>query len=245
MTGFDVDGILFDLGSTLLEYETIPWSILDVNCIDSAHKFLEKGGYNIPPIDQFWSKHREIWNQYRCDAAETLKEWRINDAITDLLNTFDISGNGKLTDQFFEAFYAPISRQLSIFGDTHTVLQRLKSGGKRIGLVSNTYFPEKYHLDELRRFNLLDLFDFTIFSVSFGYRKPHQSIYTRAAELLEIEPARILFVGDRFVEDCLGPQEAGMKAAVKFRPGREYPDSMRESQVVVGALTDLLNYISV
>ena len=55
MNKFDVDGVLFDMGSTLLEYETIPWSVLNVNCLDAAYKFLEDGGYDLPPVDRFWS----------------------------------------------------------------------------------------------------------------------------------------------------------------------------------------------
>lgn len=244
MIKYEIDGILFDLGSTLLEYETIPWSVLDVNCLNSGYDFLKKGGYDIPSIDEFWANHIEIWQRYRESAAETLEEWRIVDAVKDLLSSFNIKNNGKLPEQFFEAYYTPVSRQLSVFADALTVLQRLKQKGKHIGLVSNTYFPEEYHINELRRFGLLTYLDFTIFSVAFGYRKPHPAIYGRALELLGTEPGRTLFVGDRYVEDCAGPGKVGMHAIIKYRPGREYPDPMKEGQVVVNSLTEVLEYIA-
>ena len=241
---YDVDGVLFDLGSTLLEYETIPWSVLDVNCIDSGYRYLQANDFRLPPIDEFWTRHVEIWDNYRKRSAETLEEWRITDAIAELLESFNIKNNGKLTNRFFDAYYAPISRQLSVFADAPMLLESLKSQGKKIGLVSNTYFPEDYHIRELKRFNLLRFFDFTIFSVTFGFRKPHQSIYKRASELLGIEPSGILFVGDRYIEDCRGPIESGMNDVIKYREGRDYPHPMNDGQIVIRSLTELLNYIA-
>ncbi|PKK84476.1 MAG: hypothetical protein CVT49_02560 [candidate division Zixibacteria bacterium HGW-Zixibacteria-1] len=244
MTKYSIDGILFDLGSTLLEYETIPWSVLDVNCVNAGYEFLKKDGYKLPPIDHFWARYVEIWGRYRERSAESLEEWRIIDAVKDLLGSFEIKNNGPLPDRFFEAYYTPVSRQLSIFADAPSVLKSLKSRGKRIGLVSNTYFPEEYHIGELQRFGLLSFFDFTIFSVSFGYRKPHSAIYKKALDLLETEPARTLFVGDRYLEDCEGPAGAGMHTIIKYRAGREYPDPMKPGQIVVESLTKLLDYIA-
>lgn len=239
-----IDGVLFDLGSTLLEYETIPWSILDVNCLNSGYDFLQKSGYAVPPIDKFWANQVEIWQRYRERAAETLEEWRIVDAVKDLLSSFNIKDNGRLPEKFFEAYYTPVSRQLSVFADALSVLQKLKEKGKRIGLVSNTYFPEDYHINELKRFGLLTCLDFTIFSITFGYRKPHPTIYGRALELLGTEPERTLFIGDRYMEDCAGPAAAGMHTIIKYRHGREYPDLMKEGRIVVNSLTEILEYIA-
>ena len=244
MQRLNIDGVLFDLGSTLLEYETIPWSVLDVNCIDSGYRYLKSEDYKIPPVDEFWSRHVEIWDHHRQKSADTLKEWRITDAITELLDSFAIKCDGKLTDQFFDAYYAPISRQLSVFADAPMVLESLQSWGKKIGLVSNTYFPKDYHIRELRRFGLLHYFDFTIFSVNFGFRKPHPSIYSKASELLDIEPANTLFVGDRYIEDCRGPREFGMHAIIKYREGRDYPGSMDKNQIIIRSLAELLKYIA-
>ncbi|MEW5923837.1 MAG: HAD family hydrolase [Candidatus Zixiibacteriota bacterium] len=241
---YEIDGILFDLGSTLLEYETLPWNVLDVNCINSGYSFLRQSGYTVPPIDKFWANHVEIWQRYRERAFETLEEWCIIDAVKDLLGSFNINGNGRLPEQFFEAYYAPVSRQLSIFADAHSVLQKLKTSGKRIGLVSNTYFPEEYHIEELKRFGLFPYLNFTVFSVTFGYRKPHPSIYGKALELLETEPKKTLFVGDRYVEDCEGPRVAGMHTIIKYRTGKEYPELIKEGQIIVYSLTEMLEYIA-
>jgi len=194
---FDVDGVIFDLGSTLLEYETIPWSVLDVNCIDAGYAFLQQNNYQLPPIDEFSQRHQEITNRYRDESAKTLKEWLITDACHELLQSCNLNEGYDLAERFFEAYYSPISRQLTLFADAHYILESVRSMDKKIGLVSNTYFPEEYHIRELERFGLVKYFDAMIFSVSFGYRKPHPSIYKKAGDLLATLPERLLFVGDR------------------------------------------------
>ena len=240
---FDIDGIIFDLGSTILEYETLPWSVLDVNGFDAGYDFLKNNGHPLPPIESLWDKYIEIKQKYRDEAARSLKEWCITDAIREFLEALEISDGIAAADGFFEAFYGPISKQLTLFADAHSVLDNLRSNGKRIGLVSNTIFPEEYHLRELDRFDLTGRFDFLVFSVTFGYRKPHPSIYGRAIDLMAARPDRLLFVGDRYHEDVRGPRQNGMHAILKYRVGREYPDPLPGDLIVVESLTELLPFI--
>jgi putative hydrolase of the HAD superfamily len=240
---FDVDGVIFDLGSTLLEYETIPWSRLDVECVAAGLDFLRRHRYEAPPPDAFMNKLRVLWRQYRDESARTLREWRIIDGLQKLLSGFNLNGGKELAAQFFDAFYQPVSRQLSLFADAPTVLKELKRRNKNLGLVSNTIFPEEYHQRELKEFGLKDFLDFTIFSVTFGYRKPHPAIYERALQLSGLEPDRLLFVGDRYLEDYAGPRERGLHAVLRYRKGRDYPDYLPDDVVVIKSLTELLDYI--
>jgi len=95
----------------------------------------------------------------------------------------------------------------------------------------------------LKRYGLLDYFDFTIFSVEFGYRKPHPSIYARAIELIDSPPEKLFFVGDRYIEDCAGPKKSGLTPILKYREGREYPDPLPEDLIVVKTLSEIIPYI--
>lgn len=241
---FDIDGVIFDLGSTLLEYETIPWSVLDVSCIDAGYSFLRGNNYRLPPIEEFSRRYLEIREKYREWSVRTLKEWMITDVFHELLQSFNVDGGFDLAEEFFEAYYYPISRQLTLFADASFVLNSLRSMDKKIGLVSNTYFPEQYHIRELERFGLLEYFDAMIFSVNFGYRKPHPSIYKKIGDLLDTSPDRLLFVGDRYIEDCQGPRENGLHAILKYREGRDYPDPLPDNLPVIGPLIELLAYIT-
>jgi len=240
---FKVDGILFDLGSTLLEYETIPWSILDIKALEAGYAFLKEEGYSVPEPEKFGEKYLEIRTRIRDASAITLREWKMSELDEEFLRSLNINGGPELAARFFDSYYQPISRQLTLFADAHHVLRKIRSMGKKIGLVSNTFFPEEYHIRELDRFELTRYFDFTLYSVTFGYRKPHPAIFRRAIDLMKLLPEQLLFIGDRFREDYLGAKENGMNAILKYREGREYPDPFPEDVIVVHSLAESLDYI--
>jgi len=50
----------------------------------------------------------------------------------------------------------------------------------------------------------------------------------------------LVFVGDRYPEDYLGPRENGIFSVLKYRQGREYPAPLPENIVMVKSLTELL-----
>lgn len=241
---FDIDGVIFDLGSTLLEYETVPWDELNVRCLRAGYNFLQQKGFTLPSPDEFWERQNEIGKRYNHQARETLREWNLIDALSELLESFNIGDGRNTAEEFFQAFYGPISDQLTLFADAATVLRDLKQRGKRIGLVSNTIFPEDCHINELKYFELYKYFDCTIFSVNFGWRKPHPSIYEKAVTLMEQDRERLIFIGDRYIEDVKGPREAGLQAVLKYREGREYPDPLPENVIVVQSLTEFIGLIA-
>jgi putative hydrolase of the HAD superfamily len=240
---FDVDAVIFDLGSTLLEYENIPWVTLNLNCLKNGYEFLKGKGLHVPPMEEFTNTYMKIRDHFREKSAATLREYVVTEPIKILLETTVSDGDVGMAERFFDAYYKPVSSQLSIFADTVTVLNEIKNKDKIIGLVSNTIFPRDYHLAELKKYGIIDCFDFTLFSSSFGYRKPHHKIYAEALRFTALPPEKNLFIGDRYLEDYQGPMENGLKAILKYRKGREYPDPLPESVVMVKSLSDILPLI--
>jgi FMN phosphatase YigB (HAD superfamily) len=236
----NIDGILFDLGSTLLEYENIPWDTLNLRCLHSGFSYLQNKNYLLPEFDFVRNEYIRIRQKYRDFAAETLNEWIITDALRELMLSIGLDGGQELADRFFEAYYRPVANQLTIFADTVTVLSELKNSGYKIGLVSNTIFPENYHNRELDRFGINQFLDFKIFSSSFGFRKPHPSIYKKAIELSGLSSDRLIFVGDRYIEDYTGPRQSGILSILKYRPGREYPSPFPENINMIKSLSELI-----
>jgi FMN phosphatase YigB (HAD superfamily) len=97
-----------------------------------------------------------------------------------------------------------------------------KEKGLKIGLVSNTIFPGKYHLRELKRFGLYPYLDAHFFSSDVGVRKPHPKIFRLVLEELKVDPSEAVFIGDRLKEDVGGAQDVGMKGILKYHQGRDY-----------------------
>lgn len=231
--------VIFDLGSTLIEYETIPWSEMNLYCANSARDYLIKEGYNVPDEEEFHRVYEEVKELYRKKAAETLVEWTVMQAAGDMLKGWNIKVNGDLLDRFFEAYYKPIGRKIFPYDDTLETLEKVKQRYPVIGLVSNTIFPEGAHREELKRFGIEPYLDFAVFSSTFGLRKPHPDIFYKAANLAGYAPSECVYIGDRYLEDVDGPAQIGMPAILKLWDGREYPDDMPESTRTITTLSEL------
>ncbi len=235
--------VIFDLGSTLIEYEEIPWSEMNVFCAESARRFLLKKGYDVPEEHEFHRAFEALKDKYRLKAAETLREWSILTVTKELLESWQIPADDGLVEAFFDAYYQPLGKKIYMYDDVIPTLEWLRAQGVVIGLVSNTIFPERAHVKELKRFGALSYFAFTLFSSSFGTRKPHPDIFYKAANLAGYAPAECVYVGDRFLEDVQGPQEIGMPAVLKLWSKREYPEEVHKGRTI-SALAELREHLA-
>jgi putative hydrolase of the HAD superfamily len=104
-----------------------------------------------------------------------------------------------------------------LYDDVVPVLAALRTRGLRLGLVSNS----ARDMHEFARHHALDV-DVGISSFHHGKTKPHASIFRAALELLELEPAQALMVGDTVEDDVEGARAVGMDALLLDRLGR-YP----------------------
>jgi len=93
-------------------------------------------------------------------------------------------------------------------------VRAIRVGGMLTGLLSNSWSTAHYD-----RELLAELFDDVVISAEVGLHKPQPEIYRLAAERLEVEPSRCLFVDD-LRENCEGAEAVGMRA-IRFRdPGQ-------------------------
>jgi len=231
--------VIFDLGSTLIEYESVSWDELSIMCNANTYDFLQKQGYKLPEKQQYIDLFELAKKKYREEAARSYREWTLHQAIVDLLKELEIEPEDGLVDQIFSASYMPVDKQLYVYDDTIETLQKLRQAVPVIGLLSNTIFPERVHIEELHRFRIDSFFDFKIFSSTFGVRKPHAEIFYHAANLAGYAPGECVYVGDRYLEDVEGPTKIGMAAILKYKGGREYPDEMPQAQRVIHHLAEL------
>jgi len=236
--------VIFDLGSTLIEYEVIPWSEMNLFCTVSARNYLLKKGYEMPDKEEFHQAYEEVKDKYREMASETLVEWTVMQAAGELLRKWNIEVNDNILDRFFDAYYEPLGRRVYAYDDALETLEKVKQRYPVIGLVSNTIFPERAHRRELKRFRIEPYLDFAIFSSSFGLRKPHPEIFYKAANLAGYAPAECVYIGDRYLEDVEGPAKIGMPAILKLWNGREYPEDMPMDTRTISSLSELDRHLN-
>ena len=235
--------IIFDMGSTLIEYETMSWTELSRLCAASARKYLKKNGNELPNEDGFFEAFEAVKNRYRELANANCVEWTIPQATEALFKELNIEFGPEMIDKFFDAYYEPVDKRLFAYDDSIETLERMKEKYGTVGLVSNTIFPERVHHRELKRFGIAKYLDFTIFSSTFGLRKPHPDIFLKAANMAGFAPGECVYIGDRYREDVEGPTGVGMPALLKVRPGREYPEEMPPETRKVDSLRELEKFI--
>jgi putative hydrolase of the HAD superfamily len=235
--------IIFDLGSTLIEYESIPWDELGIHRAESARQFLIRGADDVPDAEAFHDAFARIRAGYRQLAADSLVERDVLMVAARLLEKLKIPNNQELVDGFFDAYYEPVAKRLYVYDDTLRTLSRLRPSYPVMGLISNTVFPERSHRKELKRFGIEQYLDFAVFSSTFKLRKPHPDIFYHAANLAGVGPRECLYIGDRYEEDIQGPRQVGMEAILKVKPDREYPPDMPESVRRIDTLEELLDHV--
>lgn len=235
--------VIFDLGSTLIEYETLGWSELAILATNSTWDFLTSRGYEIPEKEHYTEVFEGIKHRYRNHALKTLDEWTVPQVAAEVLKSLGLEAEEQLVADFFAAYYAPVAEQLYAYDDTIKTLEKIKEKISVVGLISNTIFPEQTHLDELERFGLTSFLNFTLFSSTFGKRKPHEDIFIKATNLAGLAPAECVYVGDRYVEDIEGPAGIGMPAILKVKEGREYPSEMPLATRRIHTLAELEEYL--
>jgi HAD superfamily hydrolase (TIGR01662 family) len=101
-----------------------------------------------------------------------------------------------------------------LYDDVLDTVAALRAAGLRIGLVSNSARDVR----EFARHHGLDV-DAGISSFHHGHTKPHASIFRAVLDLLGVEPAEALMVGDTIADDIDGALALGMRAILLDRDG--------------------------
>jgi putative hydrolase of the HAD superfamily len=105
-----------------------------------------------------------------------------------------------------------------LYDDVAGALAALRSAGLRIGLVSNSARDVR----EFARHHGLEV-DAGISSFHHGRTKPHASIFRAVLDLLGVEPAEAVMVGDSIADDIEGALALKMRAILLDRQ-RVHPE---------------------
>ncbi len=218
----ELKAILFDMGSTLIEFENSTWDVLGKLCAERGYGFLQKRDFSLPGFPEFSKALDDEFLKARIEVQNNLKEFRAEQVARSLCAFLNISASDGFCRNYLEAYYQPITEQLTLMDGAEEVLKLFRERKLKIGLVSNTIFPGYYHLKELKSFGLLPYLDAHHFSSEVGLRKPHPEIFLKTLGELEVDPSQAVFVGDRLVEDVGGAQKVGMKGILRYHESRDY-----------------------
>ena len=104
--------------------------------------------------------------------------------------------------------------RLVVLEGTFEAIRDLHDTGFALGVVTNTLADESTIRLMLRKHGIEDVMDSVVVSSEEGYRKPHPSLFAKAARELKVEHADAVFVGDSPYHDIGGATAVGMRAVL-------------------------------
>lgn len=232
-----VRAVLFDLGNTLVSYYgSSRFPPILRSCLRRA---LSAAGLSVSALDeQGLFEHAMRLNKEREDLAVR----PLADRLQELFCPYAELTHTKLAD-VCGAFLEPIFGCAKLDVAAPHVLEELRRGGVKTGIVSNTPWgsPASSWKAELARHGLLDHVDAVVFCVDVGWRKPHPTPFQRALAHLEVPASEAIFVGDDPRWDVLGAERVGLRPLLLLSG----PAVDATSCPVIERLEDVLSWIKV
>lgn len=127
------------------------------------------------------------------------------------------------------------SLRFRLYPDVTPTLDALGAKGVTLAVVSNWDCALPGHL---ARLGVAGHFAVICASAAVGYAKPDPAVFHAATRAMGIDPADVLHVGDRRVEDLMGARAAGLSALLLDRSPGAQP-----SGDVITTLTDVPGFV--
>jgi len=201
--------VLFDLGSTLIYFDS-NWDEIMDRAVDGMHRKLLETGYTLDPA--FPAHYLAVAREYNRWREEELVETPAQAVFREVMAGY---GYPDLSDeQVREALTARYSTSQAHWHaeeDAIPTLQALRDAGLRLGLISNAGYDEDIQT-LIDKAGLRPYFEFIISSAAFGLRKPHPRIFELALEALGARPEQAVMVGDILETDILGANQMGIRS---------------------------------
>lgn len=203
-----VNGVIFDLGSTLIRFRG-EWSeVLTQGRLGLAN-WLSQAGYPIE-IETFSEAVQRVFESNFRERRNDHRERASREIVLEVLSSFGVDQVREPDlQEGLRRLYAPSEACWSAIPGVHSVLADLTRRGWRLGLLSNASDPENV-IRLMGRNGLSGIFDPVRISAAVGLRKPTASLFLDIVQGWGIEPDRTVMVGDLLGEDILGAQRAGL-----------------------------------
>ncbi len=202
-------GILFDLGDTLLNEEVFDVEAGTRRVLSFAHN---PRGLSVRDVCDLVA---ELDSDLR-DRREA--SWMEQSPFT--VHRLVYEPHGVSFDRPFHEVEQEFWRAATRFSPTpgiQELLASLSTQQLRLGVVSNAAFTSQILAWQLNEFGLGRFFEFLMSSADYGVRKPHPALLCAAARKLGTHPETTWFVGDSPKYDVAGAANAGM-VSVLYRP---------------------------
>ena len=206
-----IEAVLFDFYGTLAQ--ATQWMSVDV--------VLAEHGYELPDDvrDRWWNEGVDgVEHLEHSQSREHYQAWQ-RERLLGMLAEVDVHP-GEYEEILAKLREGTASRVLEAFPEVPGVLDALRERGLALAVCSNWDWEL---MDALAEVGLAGGFDVIVSSAWAGARKPHPRIFEHTLTKLGVEAGAVVFVGDTWGPDVVGPRAMGMTALYLRREGR-WPD---------------------
>ena len=204
-----INGVIFDLGSTLIEFRG-DWGAIFRGMSQDLIAYLRGHGF-VMDFAQFDRRYQEIVDQFYTRGQQDWIEYTAEYTLRYALSEF---GYPEVSDQVLKEGLATAYAQGELlwrpFDDVYRTLDTLQERGYKIGLVSNA--RDAANVERLvDRAQLRPWLDPIVISANAGVRKPNPRIFKIVLDYWHLPPDRVVMVGDMLGADVLGAHNAGLR----------------------------------
>jgi putative hydrolase of the HAD superfamily len=210
-----IDGVLFDIGETLLNFAQADPARLFKAGARLSHDHLQARGHEPGGFTQYYLSMMLAVRWHYLMGLIRRREFDVLDVLIRLHRRRGIALSGREAVELAWLYYRPLSEAAEVDPDAAAVLAQLRADGLTLGVVSNTFVPGEVLDRHLAREGLLALLPVRVYSCDVGCRKPDRRIFREALRRAGLAAARTVFVGDSPKADVWGAQRAGMIAVLK------------------------------
>lgn len=226
-----INGIIFDLGGTLIEI-TRQWDdIIREGAEAMTDWYLKKRRIKLDSevlIDAFIEERYQA-----CQTARTTQtEISAQDSLRRALKRIQAPASAEAAvEGAIKVFFGPEEAAYRPFPDAIDTIKTLKAQGCRLGLYSNAT-DDKLVQRLINQHGLRPYLSPTFSSAGCGWRKPKPEPFSLIAQRWHLPAAQVAVVGDTLGADILGAQNAGMTGILIQRDSQVAPSPIQPAATI-------------
>jgi putative hydrolase of the HAD superfamily len=203
-----IRGVIFDLGSTLIRFDG-DWDLAVEEGLQALTRQMTADGWDVDSGALRSAFRREMEAAQRIRQKDHVEQ-TTGSVLRRALETLGVPAvdDGPI-QRALAALYAVSEERWHPMPGLHPMLEALRAGGYRLGLISNAG-DEANVLRLLAAAGLGGAFEPQLISAAEGVRKPNVSLFQRILSAWDLPPGEAVMVGDTLGEDILGAQSAGL-----------------------------------
>lgn len=226
-----IKGILIDLGGTIIENNNFSFTRL-------FNKIYELNNNKDIGLEEFLKINKHLLSLTYDNRKEI--EIRFIDYLRYLQQYFQLQFTKALEAVEIDAVLGIIDTEL--IDGAKALLEFCRDKKLKIVAVSNSTFSRAVIDKQLSMFNLSEYFNDVLVSSQFLFRKPSAEFYKLALKTIDLNINEIIFIGNDYECDIIGPDKLGIKTCWFNKSNNENYNNINTLEI--NNYQDLINKLS-